>query len=93
MYESHRESLNKPNGGVVMAKKTEDSPLEKTEKQYSEIDDIFPALKKYKAEHSTVNLQKLCVEILEFCRSIYASTQNEAERDAFRKAMQKIAKI
>lgn len=93
MYESHREGLNKSNGGATMAKKTEDSPLEKTEKQCSEIDDIFPALRKYKAEHSTVNLQKLCVEVLEFCRAIYASTQNEAERDAFRKAMQKIAKI
>lgn len=91
MYERAGKGLNQTNGGAK-SKEFEDKPLEKQTSDNSELD-IFPALKKYKNEHNTVNLQKLCVEILEFCRSIYASTQNETERDAFRKAMQKIAKI
>ena len=46
----------------------EDKPtLEKIKEEYSEmITGIFPALHKYKTEHSTANLQKLCVEIAEF---------------------------
>jgi hypothetical protein len=35
-------------------------------------------------------LQKLMVEILEFCRSVYASTQNEAERKIYRAFIQKL---
>ena len=45
--------------------------------------DIFPALHKYKTEHSTHNLKKLCVEIADFCRAVYASTQNEEERNVY----------
>lgn len=64
----------------------EDKPtLEQIKKEYSEIVSIFPALHKYKTEHSTANLQKLCVEIIQFCHAIYASTQNESERDIYRK--------
>ena len=55
--------------------------LEKQKKVYGEIESIFPALQKYKAEHTKANLQKLCVEIAEFCKSVYASTQNQEERD------------
>ena len=69
--------LNPPNSGVK-SKEFEDSRLpEKKTDAYSEIADIFPALQNYKDEHNTANLQKLMVEILEFCRSVYASTQNE----------------
>lgn len=57
--------------------------LEKQKRIYSEIESIFPALQKYKAEHTKTNLQKLCVEIAEFCRSVYASTQNQEERDVY----------
>jgi hypothetical protein len=92
MYESNRAGINKSNSGYVMAKQIEDKPLEKRTNDNSEID-IFPALQKYKDQHNTANLQKLCVEVLDFCRSIYASTQNENERVAFRKYMQKIAQI
>lgn len=67
------------------------SPEKKTD-AYSEIADIFPALKKYKDEHSTANLQKLMVEILEFCRSVYASTQNEAERKVYHSMIEKLNK-
>jgi hypothetical protein len=47
--------------------------------------DIFPALHKYKIEHNTANLQKLCVEVTSFCRAIYASTLNDDERNIYKK--------
>jgi hypothetical protein len=58
--------------------------------EYREAVDIFPALHKYKTEHSIDNLKKLCVEVAEFCRAIYASTQNEAERKIYRDMLDKI---
>ena len=60
--------------------------------EYREAIDIFPALHKYKAEHNTVNLQKLCVEIADFCRAVYSSTQNEEERRVYRAMVQKLNK-
>ena len=54
--------------------------------------DFFPALRKYKEEHNTANLQKLMVEITEFCRSVYASTQNEAERKIYHSMIEKLNK-
>ena len=69
----------------------EDKPLEKSTKTNSELD-IFPALQKYKDEHNTANLQKLMVEISEFCRSVYASTQNESERKVYRAMIEKLNK-
>lgn len=56
----------------------------------AELDDIFPALTVYKAEHTVVNLQKLCVEIAEFCRAVYASTTNEQERKVYRAMVNKL---
>lgn len=61
--------------------------------EYREAIDIFPALHKYKTEHNTVNLEKLCVEVAEFCRAIYASTQNQKEREVFRKMLDKLLYI
>lgn len=52
--------------------------------------DMFPALKKYKAEHCPENLQKLCVEISEFCRAVYASTLSKQERDIYNNMLQKL---
>ena len=91
MYERAGEGLNPKNSGVK-SKQIEDSPLEKPKDAYSEIADIFPALKKYKDEHNAANLQKLMVEILEFCRSVYASTQNEAERKIYHSMIEKLNK-
>ena len=54
---------------------------EKPTEDYSELKDLFPALQKYKSEHSTANLQKLCAEIKAFCKAVYASTENEEERN------------
>lgn len=67
------------------------SPEKKTD-AYSEIADIFPALQKYKDEHNTANLQKLLVEISEFCRSVYASTRNDAERKVYKSMIEKLNK-
>lgn len=66
--------------------------LENQKKNYSEIESIFPALKKYKAEHTKTNLQKLCVEIAEFCKNLYASTQNQEERDIYYTMLDKLNK-
>ena len=73
----------------------EDKPtLEEIKKEYSEIiTGIFPALHKYKTEHNTDNLKKLCVEIVDFCRAIYASTQNEQERNTYKSMLDKLNKI
>lgn len=58
--------------------------------QQEELTDIFPALRKYQKEHTIVNLQKLCVEITEFCHSVYASTQNEAEANIYKEMIKKL---
>ena len=84
--------LNKTTGGAK-SKEIEDShSLGKTTDAYSEIADIFPALQKYKDEHSTANLQKLMVEILEFCRSVYASARSEDERKIYHNFIEKLNK-
>ena len=72
----------------------EDKPtLEQIQYEYSEmITGIFPALHKYKTEHNTENLQKLCVEIVDFCRAVYSSTQNEQERQIFNAMLDKLNK-
>lgn len=60
--------------------------------EYRDAIDIFPALHKYKISHNTENLQKLCVEIAQFCRAIYASTQNEQERKIYFDMLEKLNK-
>lgn len=90
MYERIGKGLTQTNGGVK-SKQFEDSLLGKQTNDNGELD-IFPALQKYKDEHNTANLQKLMVEILEFCRSVYASTQNEAERKIYHSMIEKLNK-
>ena len=60
--------------------------------EYKWVIDTFPALHKYKTEHSTANLQKLCVEIAQFCRAVYASTTNEQERRIYFDMLDKLNK-
>ena len=62
------------------------------QEEYKWVIDTFPALHKYKTEHSTANLQKLCVEIAEFCRAVYASTQSEQERRIYFDMLDKLGK-
>ena len=69
---------------------TEDKVKEMHNDEYKEVVDIFPALKKYKDEHNVDNLKKLCVEIADFCKAVYASTTNEDERTAYRQILSKI---
>lgn len=90
MYERVGKGLS-PQNVSVKSKEFEDSPLEKQTDANSELD-IFPALQKYKDEHNTNNLQKLMVEISEFCRSVYASTQNDAERKVYHSFIEKLNK-
>lgn len=73
--------------------KFEDNILpEQIQDEYKEAIDIFPALHKYKIAHTIPNLQKLCVEISEFCRALYASTQNTEERQVYREFVEKLNK-
>lgn len=75
-----------------MSKTWEDEPtLEKVKNEYSEAIDIFPALHKYKQSHTLDNLKKLCVEVAEFCRAIYSSTQNIEEREIYFQMLQKLS--
>ena len=92
MYERAGKGLNPPNSGVKSKEFGYGRLPEKKTDAYSEIADIFPALQKYKDEHNTANLQKLMVEILEFCRSVYVSTQNEAERKVYHSMLEKLNK-
>jgi hypothetical protein len=67
------------------------TPLQLTT-EYREAIDIFPALHKYKYEHTTDNLKKLCVEIAQFCRAVYASTTSEQERRIYFDMLEKLNK-
>lgn len=80
------------NSFVRSDKLDENITLTQVEQEYKEAMDIFPALHKYQTEHNSVNLQKLCVEIAEFCRAVYASTQNENERDIYFGMLEKLNK-
>ena len=60
--------------------------------EYREAIDIFPALHKYKISHNTDNLQKLCVEIADFCRAVYASTTSPQERQIYLDMLDKLKK-
>ncbi len=84
MYEGNREGIIDIGG--------ENVDIETIQEEYKQAVDIFPALHKYQKDHSTVNLQKLCVEVAEFCQSIYASTQNSAERNIYFNMLKKLNK-
>ena len=76
-----------------MNSKWEDTPTPtQITEEYKEVVSIFPALHKYKTEHSITNLQKLCVEVSDFCRAIYSSTQNETERKIYYDMLEKLKK-
>lgn len=67
------------------------TPMQLTD-EYKEAIDIIPALHKYKATHNITNLQKLCVEIADFCRAVYSSTENEQERNIYFAMLDKLNK-
>lgn len=90
MYEGNRESVKERN--IVMDKFEDNVTSTQLTKEYQEIVSIIPALHKYKADHNTTNLQKLCVEIAQFCRAVYASTTNEQERRIYFDMLEKLNK-
>lgn len=49
----------------------------------SEFKDFFPSIEKYYNEHSEHNLKKLCLEIKEFCVSVYSTLQSEEEKKIY----------
>lgn len=92
MYEGTGTSINNGGGSMYMDKFEDKVTPAQLTTEYREAIDIFPALHKYKTEHNTDNLKKLCVEIFEFCRAVYASTQNESERKIYRSMIEKLNK-
>ena len=92
MYEGTGTSINNGGGSMYMDKfEDKVTPVQLTT-EYREAIDIFPALHKYKTEHNTDNLKKLCVEISDFCRAVYSSTENEQERQIFNVMLDKLNK-
>ena len=78
---------------IDISNKFEDNPTtDQLTREYAEAVDIIPAPHKYQAAHNTQNLQKLCVEVLEFCNAIYASTRNDEERKIYDKIVEKLKK-
>ena len=93
MYEGIRTSINNGGGSMYMDKFEDKVTTVQLTTEYREAIDIFPALHKYKTEHNTDNLQKLCVEVLDFCRAIYSSTQNDNERNIYKRVLGKISEL
>ena len=58
----------------------------------TELNDIEPSLTRFIKSHTLENLQKLCLEIQEFCQSVYALTQNEEERSIYFDMVSKISR-
>lgn len=78
----------------MISEKLEDNvTLEQIENEYGEAVGIFPALHKFQKQHNATNLQKLCVEVADFVKAIYASTQNDEEREILRRALDKLNKL
>ena len=64
MYEGIGTSINNGGGSMYMDKfEDKVTPVQLTT-EYREAIDIFPALHKYKTEHNTDNLKKLCYKEL-----------------------------
>lgn len=56
----------------------------------SEFGDIRPALNRYNTEKSFENFERLCVEIEEFCKAVYAEIDSEEKKNFFIKTLDKI---
>lgn len=66
--------------------------IETTETIFEDVAQESAEGSKYQSEHNTTNLQKLCVEVADFCRAIYSSTQNEEERNIYYVMLDKLNK-
>lgn len=71
----------------------EKSPLnEPLKSSINELQDIKPSLDNFINNHSTDNLKKLCLEIQEFCQSVYALTKNEDDRKIYFEMIEQLKK-
>ena len=68
------------------------SRLKMPDNLQNELADIFPALKNYKQAHTINGFKKLCNEIEEFCLQVYASTQNNTEREVYNQMISRLRK-
>lgn len=50
---------------------------------FDELKDIAPNLNTFIQNHTADNLQKLCIEIKEFCQALYALTNSDEERKIY----------
>lgn len=82
MYESNRENINQTTDTATTA-----------DNNSVFYNDFLNVLKQYKAEHSAVNLAKLCNAFYDSLRAVYASTRNENERKIYFNMVSKISKI
>ena len=90
MHDEVKKFLNEDRSFRFQEKLGEDVNHFQLTKEYQEAVDVFPALHKYKNEHTLSNFKKLCVEISDFCQSVYASTQNEEERKVYFSMLEKL---
>lgn len=49
----------------------------------NELKDIAPNLNTFIQNHTADNLQRLCIEIKEFCQAVYALTNSDEERKIY----------
>lgn len=75
---------------IPKAEKPSNEPLNRLKTLDDELADIFPALKNYKGKHTLTEFKKLCIEIEEFLRQVYASTVNEEERQIYFAMLEKL---
>lgn len=68
----------------LMSKNDSEAKLRPSE---DELKDVSPSLNAFIENHTTENLQKLCLELQEFCQSIYALTKNDDERKIYFKML------
>lgn len=65
-------------------------PMQQKSEKEGEV--VLPSLKAYQSDHTETHLKKLCFEIAELCRAVYASTKNETERKIYRGMIDKLYK-
>ena len=78
-------SVNKSNINTQLISQN-DSAV-KLKPSADELKDVAPSLNAFIENHNTENLQKLCLELQEFCQSVYALTKNDDERKIYFKML------
>lgn len=58
-----------------------------------ELKDVLPSLNAFIENHTAENLKKLCLELQEFCQSVYALTKNDDERKIYFKMLDNLRNV